>query len=90
MKKGGVITSAPGRRRRIRRETRAGGARRRPAVDVTKTFFFVTDGGEKQGTLTKGRGLVTLASSLQQPRNTKGGSITVPLTSCLTGLEPAV
>jgi hypothetical protein len=22
--------------------------------------------------------------------NTKGGSITVPLTSCLTGLEPAV
>jgi hypothetical protein len=24
------------------------------------------------------------------PGNTKGGSITVPLTSCLTGLEPAV
>ncbi len=28
--------------------------------------------------------------SLSQPGNTKGGSITVPLTSCLTGLEPAV
>jgi len=24
------------------------------------------------------------------PGNTKGGSITAPLTSCLTGLEPAV
>jgi hypothetical protein len=28
--------------------------------------------------------------STLQPRNTKGGSITVPLTSCLTGLELAV
>jgi hypothetical protein len=25
-----------------------------------------------------------------KPRNSKGGSITVPLTSCLTGLESAV
>ncbi len=29
-------------------------------------------------------------SLLVRPGNTKGGSITVPLTSCLTGLEPAV
>jgi hypothetical protein len=28
--------------------------------------------------------------SLVKPGNTKGGSITVPLTSCLTGLESAV
>jgi hypothetical protein len=28
--------------------------------------------------------------SILQPGNTKGGSITVPLTSCLTGLESAV
>jgi len=27
---------------------------------------------------------------LVEPGNTKGGSITVPLTSCLTGLESAV
>ncbi len=27
---------------------------------------------------------------IPQPGNTKGGSITVPLTSCLTGLESAV
>jgi hypothetical protein len=27
---------------------------------------------------------------ISQPRNTKGGSIIVPLTSCLTGLESAV
>jgi hypothetical protein len=27
---------------------------------------------------------------LGQPGNTKGGSITVPLTSCLTGLESVV
>jgi hypothetical protein len=27
---------------------------------------------------------------LLSPGNTKGGSITVPLTSCLTGLESAV
>jgi len=33
--------------------------------------------------LLEGEGLV-------QPGNTKGGSITVPLTSCLTGLESAV
>jgi hypothetical protein len=29
-------------------------------------------------------------SELPQSGNTKGGSITVPLTSCLTGLESAV
>jgi hypothetical protein len=28
--------------------------------------------------------------TIEQPGNTKGGSITVPLTSCLTGLESAV
>jgi hypothetical protein len=28
--------------------------------------------------------------SMYYPGNTKGGSITVPLTSCLTGLESAV
>ncbi len=29
-------------------------------------------------------------SSNQQPGNTKGGSMTVPLTSCLTGLDKSV
>jgi hypothetical protein len=27
---------------------------------------------------------------MEQPGNTKGGSITVPLTSCLTGLDKSV
>jgi hypothetical protein len=31
-----------------------------------------------------------MLKSYEQPGNTKGGSITVPLTSCLTGLESAV
>jgi len=30
-----------------------------------------------------------LARACSKPGNTKGGSITVPLTSCLTGLESA-
>jgi hypothetical protein len=29
-------------------------------------------------------------AQLVEPGNTKGGSITVPLTSCLTGFESAV
>jgi len=29
-------------------------------------------------------------SAILEPGNTKGGSITVPVTSCLTGLESAV
>jgi hypothetical protein len=33
---------------------------------------------------------VKMAAAMVQPGNTKGGSITVPLTSCLTGLESAV
>jgi hypothetical protein len=31
----------------------------------------------------------TVLQLLMEPGNTKGGSITVPLTSCLTGLESA-
>ncbi len=31
--------------------------------------------------------LRTFQNGLVQPGNTKGGSITVPLTSCLTGLD---
>ncbi len=39
--------------------------------------------------------LITVTSpgpnpTTQKPGNTKGGSTTVPLTSCLTGLESAV
>ncbi len=33
---------------------------------------------------------ITLSYSKANPGNTEGGSITVPLTSCLTGLESAV
>jgi len=33
--------------------------------------------------------VVLIKSSIFQAGNTKGGSITVPLTSCLTGLESA-
>jgi hypothetical protein len=32
----------------------------------------------------------SVVAPLPRPGNTKGGSITVPLTSCLTGLESAV
>jgi hypothetical protein len=35
-------------------------------------------------------GTVSAGSEYSEPGNTKGGSITVPLTSCLTGLESAV
>ncbi len=31
--------------------------------------------------------IITSLSALHPPGNTKGGSITVPLTSCLTGLD---
>ncbi len=34
--------------------------------------------------------IVQAISAIALPGNTKGGSITVPLTSCLTGLESAV
>ncbi len=34
--------------------------------------------------------LIEMKVSKLSPGNTKGGSITVPLTSCLTGLESAV
>ncbi len=34
--------------------------------------------------------LLQLSGGFVGPGNTKGGSITVPLTSCLTGLESAV
>jgi hypothetical protein len=34
--------------------------------------------------------LQTLYSTVVKPWNTKGGSITAPLTSCLTGFESAV
>jgi len=33
---------------------------------------------------------LTIGFWLLKPGNTKGGSITVPLTSCLTGLDSAV
>jgi hypothetical protein len=33
---------------------------------------------------------LTISLNMSMTRNTKGGSITVPLTSCLTGLESAV
>ncbi len=35
-------------------------------------------------------GPVSLSLSMLKPGNTKGGSITVPLTSCLTGLDQSV
>jgi hypothetical protein len=33
---------------------------------------------------------IALPQTLEKPENTKGGSITLPLTSCLTSLESAV
>jgi hypothetical protein len=41
-----------------------------------KPFFFLT--------------VVQYEHAIVRPGNTKGGSITLPLTSCLTGLESAV
>jgi hypothetical protein len=38
----------------------------------------------------RGHPIKGIQTSLPRPENTKGGSITVPLTSCLTGLESAV
>jgi hypothetical protein len=38
-----------------------------------KTFFIVSDDDDEK--------------EFASPGNTKGGSITVPLTSCLTGLD---
>jgi hypothetical protein len=34
--------------------------------------------------------ILSLSNAKDKPGNTKGGSITVPLTSCLIGLESAV
>jgi len=45
-----------------------------PGINVIKRFLFITDGDAKYA----------------RAGNAKGGSIIVPLTSCLTGLESAV
>ncbi len=51
--------------------------RPQPVVKVLRRFFFIANAVEE-------------ISWTVDPDNTKGGSIAVPLTSCLTGLESAV
>ncbi len=46
-------------------------------AEITSAQFFVAK-------------IASSVSTMLKPGNTKGGSITVPLTSCLTGLELAV
>ncbi len=54
--------------------------------------FFACSNEEKLIQTTKNAcsSRISMISSSLTPGNTKGGSITVPLTSCLTGLESAV
>jgi hypothetical protein len=59
------------------------------AIEKNSIFSKKTGYLNEEVNYTKPSSLVSFLSS-GLPRNTKGGSITVPLTSCLTGSESAV